>query len=271
MRLAIEHITRYEYGSSSAYSIQSLRLSPRNHDGQFSAQWRVETDNDCHMRQEQDAFGNIRHVFSLEGPIDGIVIRAVGEVETVDTNGVIRGTLEKMPLELFLRETDLTAPSREMEEFSREVCRGNEDKPLQRLHDLTSALHERMTFDTQQTATETAAKAAFSKSAGVCQDFAHILISCSRLLDIPARYVSGYMYRSDGENMQEAGHGWVEAYIHDLGWVGFDPANGMCTTDAYVRLAVGLDYLGASPIRGTQYGGLDERLEVSVRLEKLDL
>lgn len=270
MRLAIEHVTEYQYGSPASYSIQSLRLTPRNHDGQYASVWRVETESDCHMRQEQDAFGNIQHIFSLEGPIDAITIRAIGEVETDDTSGVIGGTLEKLPLELFLRETNLTASSSDMRDFARESVRGLKTDSIDALHALNTAVHERLTFDTGKTVTETTAAAAFNKGAGVCQDFSHILISCARILDIPARYVGGYMYRVDGVNEQEAGHGWVELHIPDLGWTGFDPANGICTTAAHIRVAIGLDYLGASPVRGIHYGGSGENLAVSVRLERLD-
>ena len=61
--------------------------------------------------------------------------------------------------------------------------------------------------------------------------------------------------RGDGVIAQDAGHAWAEAFVPELGWVGFDPANGICPTDAHVRVAVGLDYLGAAPLRGTRYGG----------------
>ena len=71
---------------------------------------------------------------------------------------------------------------------------------------------------------------------------------------IPARYVAGYLQLADGTIDQEAGHAWAEAFVPDLGWVGFDPANGVCPTDAYVRVAIGLDSLGAAPVRGTRYG-----------------
>jgi len=67
---------------------------------------------------------------------------------------------------------------------------------------------------------------------------------------------------------QQAGHAWAEAFIADFGWVAFDPANGICTTDAHVRVAVGLDYLGAAPVRGTRYGGGAETLAVSVVIDQ---
>ncbi len=82
---------------------------------------------------------------------------------------------------------------------------------------------------------------------------------------MPARFVSGHFLRSDGTSQQQAGHAWAEAYVPDLGWVGFDAANGICTTDAHARVAIGLDYLGAAPVRGTRYGGGTETLTVAVK------
>ena len=67
---------------------------------------------------------------------------------------------------------------------------------------------------------------------------------------------------------QDAGHAWAETFIPDLGWVGFDPANCICSTDAHVRVAIGLDYLGAAPVRGTRYGGGLETLTVAVKVDQ---
>ena len=107
---------------------------------------------------------------------------------------------------------------------------------------------------------------AFRLRRGVCQDHAQIFIACARRLGAPARYVSGHLSRSDGVYEQEAAHAWAEAYVEDLGWVGFDPANGVCPTDHYVRVAVGLDALGAAPIRGASYGGGAESLSVALHV-----
>jgi transglutaminase-like putative cysteine protease len=80
--------------------------------------------------------------------------------------------------------------------------------------------------------------------------------------------VSGYFRRGDGVVEQDAGHAWVEAKTPELGWVGFDPANGISTTDAHVRVAVGLDYLSVAPIRGTRRGGGSEKLDVTLIVEE---
>jgi transglutaminase-like putative cysteine protease len=85
-------------------------------------------------------------------------------------------------------------------------------------------------------------------------------------MGVPARYVSGHLSRQDGKHDQDAAHAWAEAWVENLGWVGFDPANGICPTEHYVRVAVGLDARGATPIRGTSYGGGQETLTVALNV-----
>ena len=130
------------------------------------------------------------------------------------------------------------------------------------------ALNREIAFDTDPTHSATTAAEAFSLQRGVCQDLTHIFVAAARSLDIPARYVGGHFHRADGVTAQEAGHAWAEAYVENLGWVGFDPTNGICTTEAHVRVAVGLDYLGAAPVRGTRFGGSGETLTVAVRVDQ---
>jgi transglutaminase-like putative cysteine protease len=102
----------------------------------------------------------------------------------------------------------------------------------------------------------------------VCQDLTHIFIAAARSIAIPARYIGGHFQRNDGVTDQEAGHAWAEAFVPELGWVAFDGANGLCATDAHVRVAVGLDYLGAASLRGMRYGGAGEALSVKVHVEQ---
>ena len=94
-----------------------------------------------------------------------------------------------------------------------------------------TALNREMTFDTDPTVATTTAAEAFALRRGVCQDLTHIFIAAARRLGIPARYVGGHFYRVDGVTEQDAGHAWAEAFVEDLGWVGFDPTNGICTTE----------------------------------------
>src|SRR3989454_5498539 len=110
MRLRISHLTTYRYSTPASSAIQVLRLTPRNHDGQYVINWRIDVSADCRLDQHEDAFGNITHAFTAEGPFGELKVLVEGEVETRDTEGVVRGAVERFPPSLFLRETELTKP-----------------------------------------------------------------------------------------------------------------------------------------------------------------
>ena len=268
MRIRIQHETLYQYEQPAAGLIQTLRLSPRNHDGQYVIDWRVEVSEDCRLTEHEDAFGNITHTFTVDGPVAELRVLVQGEVDTQDTNGVVRNAIERFPASLYLRETSLTKADDSITAFAHEKLSTAGTDELNLLHVLLSSIKEEIIYDTDPTHATTTAAEAFALRRGVCQDLAHIFIAVARCLKIPARYVGGYFHRSDGVVDQEAGHAWAEAFVPALGWVAFDPANGVCATDAHVRVAVGLDYLGAAPVRGTRYGGGAEQLTVAVQVNQ---
>lgn len=267
MRIRVSHTTTYHYETPPSSVTQTVRLTPRSDGNQYIVDWRIELSEDCQLTQIDDAFGNISHTFTAISPPRELRIHVEGLVDTQDNNGVLRNIVERFPPSLFLRTTPLTQPSDTIVAFS-EQCRaetGNEGT-LALLHNLMGTLHRNITFDTDPTKATTTAQEAFALQRGVCQDLAHIFIACARTLHVPSRYVSGYFHRDDGVTAQEAGHAWAEAYVENLGWVGFDPANGICVSDAYVRVAIGLDYLGAAPVRGARYGGSGESLNVAIQV-----
>jgi transglutaminase-like putative cysteine protease len=267
MRLRISHTTTYHYEPPATGVIQILRLTPGSHDGQYVAEWQVDVSTDTRLDMHEDAFGNVTHVLT-HGTIEDLTISVGGLIETHDTGGVLRGTDERFPPSLFLRQTALTSVNPAMENFARELRAESESDALGFLHALMTQISEHMTFDVDPTTSGTSAVEAFGLKRGVCQDYTHIFIACARSGGVPARFVSGHFLRSDGTVDQAAGHAWAEAYVPDLGWVGFDPANCICTTEAHARIAIGLDYLGAAPIRGTRYGGGTETLTVSVKVDQ---
>lgn len=264
MRLRISHETTYRYETPPSAVTQILRLTPRNHEGQYVVRWRLELSEDCQLHEHEDAFGNITHTFTAEGPLDRLTVAVDGEVDTQDTHGVVRNAVERFPPSFFLRETDLTQPDKAIREFAEDVRGKGDIEPLPLLHALLRALNTEIVFDPHPTMTTTTAAQAFALRRGVCQDLTHIFIAASRHLGIPARYVGGHFRRIDGVVDQEAGHAWAEAHVPDLGWIAFDPTNGISATDAHVRVAAGLDYLGASPVRGTRFGGSGEILKVAI-------
>jgi transglutaminase-like putative cysteine protease len=189
----------------------------------------------------------------------------VGEIETTDTGGVVKGGVERFPCMFYLRETPLTQGDAALRDFARATA-GGLANPLEQGHALMGAIHERLRFETDATNSGTTATEAFQAGHGVCQDFTHIFLAAARSLGMPARYVSGYLHRPE-QVVQEAGHAWAEAHVEGLGWVSFDPANMVSTTEHYIRIAVGLDYLDAAPVRGSYYGISREALDVRLRIE----
>jgi len=268
MRLRISHLTTYRYSTPATSAIQVLRLTPRNHDGQYVINWRIDVSSDCRLDQHEDAFGNIAHAFTADGPLDELKVLVEGEVETRDTNGVVLGAVERFPPSLYLRETALTLPDEAIAGLAASLRANAGPGDLKLLHLLLERLYRDIEFDTDPTHVATTAAEAYALKRGVCQDLTHVFLSAARSAGVPARYVSGYFRRNDGVTDQDAGHAWAEAFVPRLGWVAFDPANGMCTTDAHIRVAVGLDYLGAAPVRGTRYGGMEETLSVLIRVEQ---
>jgi transglutaminase-like putative cysteine protease len=125
-------------------------------------------------------------------------------------------------------------------------------------------VRERVDYQPGITHAATAATEAFGARAGVCQDHAHIFVACCRRLSVPARYVSGYLgTEADG---RMASHAWAEAWLEGEGWRSYDIANRLRPAGRHVRVAVGLDYLDACPVRGFRRGGIGESLEVEVRV-----
>ncbi|MFA4949699.1 transglutaminase domain-containing protein [Brevundimonas sp.] len=267
MRIRIDHSTTYSYDRAARFIIQTLRLTPRTTEGQTVRDWRIETDVDARLRESEDAFGNIVHALYTETPTNSLTVRVTGEVTTVDTAGVVRAGREQLSPIVYLRETPLTKPDKLIAVFASEF---KAHPPLERMHRLTSAIHSSVAFEIGVTTPTHTAAEVLALGRGVCQDHAHVFVSAARSMGVPARYVSGHFLRSD-RNDQDAAHAWAEAWIEDFGWVGFDPANGVCPTDRYVRVAVGLDYLGAAPVRGTSYGGGGERLAVKLNVRDADM
>jgi transglutaminase-like putative cysteine protease len=268
MRLRIFHETAYRYATPASRVVQNLRLTPRGHDGQFVANWRIDVDRDCRIDVATDPFGNTLHSFAVEGRLDSLTITAGGEVETQDLGGVLHGQVEPLPPDVFLRETGLTAAGPAIREFAETIAAAAGHDQIRFLHALMLGVRQHLRFDVDATDTRTSAVEAFAHGHGVCQDFAHVFCAAARHVDVPARYVTGYLYRAEHPE-QAAGHAWAEAFVRDFGWIGFDPVNDICPTDTHVRLSVGLDHLGASPARGARYGGSDETLAVRVQITRV--
>ena len=268
MHIHIVHSTIYRYDPPATGATQVLRLTPRNHEGQHVVRWRIDVSADARLAAHEDAFGNITHVFSADGPLGELRVDVDGEIETQNTDGVVRGAVERFTPSLFLRETALTHADPAILDLAQSVRGAGDGAVLAALHELMRRLHDGMTYDVAMTDMVPSAAEALALKRGVCRDFTHIFLGAARALGIPARYVAGYLRLAGAAAEQDAGHAWAEAFIADFGWVGFDPVNGISPTDSHVRVAVGLDSLGASPVRGVRYGVGAETMQIAITVDQ---
>ncbi|QLC26186.1 transglutaminase family protein [Parasphingopyxis algicola] len=265
MRLCIDHRTDYTFSEPQRRLVQLLRVTPVNFAAQHVVSWHIDVDCDARLRGHRDGFGNRITMLYIDGPIEKVALRVSGEVLTDDRSGMIEDASETLPAKAFLRPTNLSRADEAIRTFATDVAAAKQD-PLERMHLLMSRLLDQIRFEPTLDAVERDAATAFAANKGVCQDHAHIFCAAARAMGIPARYISGHLFRRDGAEQQEASHAWAEACLPSIGWTGFDPANGISPDDAYVRVACGLDYRDAAPVAGRRMGGGDEALAVDVRV-----
>jgi transglutaminase-like putative cysteine protease len=265
MRLTVRHVTHYTYDDAPRYLVQRLHLRPADFATQHCMHWNVKAPGIDNSLLYMDGFGNWVNLVTSVPEAGGMEIIAEGEVETSDSAGVVRGLPGAAPEAIFLRVTPPTETSAELQQLASGFNR--KKPPLETAHGIMDAVHQRVVYETGTSDAHTTAAEAFVEGKGVCQDHAHIMIALARSMKIPARYVTGYLVTGAGAS-STAAHAWAELFIPDLGWVGFDAANGQCPTDQYIRVAAGLDAPAVAPVRGTRRGGFgEEKLRVEVRVE----
>lgn len=260
MRLSILHRTAYRYTSPVFYSIQHLRLTPREEPHQRTLRWRLKAPGT--PAAAPDAYGNLVHTLALTQPHGDVEIEARGEVE-VDplADGRLAESAGGPPPLSFLASTPLTAADDGLRAFT--------DRHLRRagrtgLLDFALAVCEAIEYQAGTTEVTSTAAEALKLGRGVCQDHAHVFIAGCRLHGLPARYVSGYVYPSDAPHA--ASHAWADVYLPDSGWTSIDITHRRFASDTLCRLAIGRDYTSAGPVRGVRIGGGDESLEVRVNI-----
>ncbi len=260
MHLTIEHRTRYAYAAPVDYTIQQLRLTPQDGFGQRVKRWEIIVKGN--MSPFADAFGNASHTLVVDTPHDFVDIIARGEVET-DLDLPPRE--DRLALPVYLRNTPLTQPDEALREFAAYFAATGHVNEIV-LNALMHGIRSRVRYSKGATDVQTTAAEAFQAGEGVCQDHAHIFIACCRILGVPARYVSGYLFTDNG-NLVES-HAWADAWLDGKGWQSFDVSNGQRTNGIHVRLASGLDYRDACPIAGIRKGGGHEQMAVQVQVSQ---
>lgn len=265
MLLNITHTTRYDYDAPVDYALQKVRLCPLDSPLQSVGDWELRVEGGKIEASYSDHFGNRVDLVSAEPGTQRMTLTAEGTATTHDAAGILGKTYGHAPLWLFQQPTEATRPGEGITELAKVVAKS--DLPLDGLHALSSAILDRVPYETGKTETATTAEEAIAIGQGVCQDHANIFIAAAREAGLPARYVSGYLYMPDRVD-QDASHAWAEAHLDDLGWVGFDVSNGVSPDEKYLRIAVGRDAQDAAPIAGLRMGSSREAMIVSLQVQQ---
>ncbi|WP_375449872.1 transglutaminase domain-containing protein [uncultured Devosia sp.] len=279
MRITIRHQLSTTPPEGSPNAVLQLLLTPQNGPTQSVERWSVDMAGIETAGRFTDAFGNIAHLVNQARPEGALVVSVEGVVNTLDRHGVFgRGGPGPVPA-LFKRVTPLTrAPVALYGRF-----RGSKDSRLDVLHALMARVGE-VLGSPDKVQSQSQSQGGQSQSQSQSQggptaaegaqlapelprppatDYAQAFIGAARALNIPARYITGYLVGDEDE--PAAFHAWAEGYDEALGWVGFDAMLGLCPTDRHVRLAVGLDGHSAQPLRAVPAG--DGPVEIGVSVE----
>ena len=240
MKLTIRHTLRYSLGTP-ARAVQHVLLTALGTPQQRVERWSIDMVGFAEAATFRDGFGNRAQLVSQVKPDPEMIVTVSGTVETIDKAGVL-GRLEYDPMPaMFRRLTALTKPDAALLD-------GLKDGPdrIALFHEVMGRIYDRFAPQTQSQSQGSREQAQSSQTTGRPQDRAHDFLAIVRTLDIPARYVTGYMLDDDG---QASFHAWAEAWDESLGWIGFDPTLNVCPAESYVRIASGLDASSCPPIR----------------------
>jgi len=286
MFYAIRHFTRFRYSSPVWQSVMELRMQPRSENTQRCFTFQLSISPDARVFSYQDHAGNLVHHFDVPAQHRQLTIiaDALVDVETPaplpeslgpDAWDELDAIIGREDYWDMLMSSRFARTSPELEALAKEFGvdqRGGRD-PLELLTTLNSKLFQYFSYVKRSTAVNSAIEDVILSRQGVCQDFAHTMISIVRNLRIPCRYVSGYLHRDPGHadrSDEGATHAWVEALLPRIGWVGFDPTNNLIVGGRHIRTAIGRDYADVSPTVGTMKGSAETELQVRVRVTPSD-
>jgi transglutaminase-like putative cysteine protease len=232
----------------------------------------------------RDYFGNMSAILTIEDEHSELVVHARSTVEVRTPDTPIPGlstAWEQVPGKALRQNGELnmavlqfasTSPHTQIVSQAIDYATPSfrPQRPiLEAALDLTRRIYEDFTFDNTATDISTPVAHILKERRGVCQDFAHLALTCFRAFGLPARYVSGYLLTYPPAGMQklqgaDASHAWISVWAPEAGWVDFDPTNGVMPTDEHITVAYGRDYQDVSPISGILLGGSKQKMTVAV-------
>jgi len=283
MNYTVRHVTRFVYDEPINENVMEVRMQPRSELCQRCLRFELTTSPRTSVQAYCDPQGNIVHHFDIPGRHSQLTLTAEAIVEFVGCPDetlalslddwaridAIASTAEHWD---HLHGSTYARDTPRLLEFEASLGLDRSKDPMTTLRQLSSSIRGGFDYRPQTTRVDSPIDEALENRAGVCQDFAHIMIGLVRRLGIPCRYVSGYLFHGEGDRSAEgATHAWVEALLPDAGWIGFDPTNDMLAGQRHIRVAIGRDYADVPPTRGVYKGQARDDLSVSVQVSQAAL
>jgi transglutaminase-like putative cysteine protease len=281
MYYSIRHLTKFLYSNPVSESMMETRMHPRSDHNQRCLTFHLSVSPRCRVFSYRDHLSNQVHHFDIPGQHVQLVIVAESLVEVQPAPPIPSFLAPDAWAELdqMVQQGDYTemlfpstfcAPTPALDALATELDVRRRDDPLMVLHQLNEQIYRYFDYKPKSTNVDSPIDDALLTRTGVCQDFAHIMITLVRSkLRIPCRYVSGYLFHGSDDHDRSgasATHAWIEAYLPQLGWVGFDPTNWLVAADRHIRTAIGRDYSDVPPTHGIFRGRANSELTVAVRV-----
>lgn len=278
---SIRHLTRFRYSQPISESIMEARMHPRSDSNQHCLTFTLSVSPRCRVFSYRDHLGNNVQHFDIPGEHTQLVVIAESVVEqqplpdvprflSPDAWGALDELIESGDYWEMLLPSTFAIETPALVELAAKLEIVRRDDPLLLVHEINERLFDYFEYVPRHTRVDSPIDEAILSRKGVCQDFAHTMIALLRHVRIPARYVSGYLYRSRDDqdrSTPDATHAWVDVFLPHLGWVGFDPTNNLIAHHRHIRTAVGRDYDDVPPTHGIFRGTTDSELYVAVHVE----
>ena len=278
---SIRHLTRFRYSHPISESIMETRMHPRSDSSQHCLSFTLSVSPRCRVFSYRDHLGNNVQHFDIPGEHNQLVIVAESVVEQQPLPDLPSALEPRAWNDLdalidagdyweMLLPSTFAVETPALLELARKLDVVRRDDPLHLLLELNQRLFDYFEYVPRSTRVDSPIDEAILSTQGVCQDFAHTMIALLRHVRIPARYVSGYLYRGiedHDRSTPDATHAWVEALMPHVGWVGVDPTNNLVARHRHIRTAVGRDYAEVPPTHGIFRGTTASELYVAVQVE----
>jgi transglutaminase-like putative cysteine protease len=281
MHYSIRHLTKFLYSNPVSESMMETRMHPRSDQNQRCLTFHLSVSPRCRVFSYRDHLANQVHHFDIPGQHGQLVIVAESLVEVQpsiempsflapDAWAELDAMVEQGDYWEMLFPSEFAKPTAALDALAKRFDVRRRDDPLMVLHQLNEQMYNYFDYKPKSTKVDSPIDVALMSHKGVCQDFAHIMITLVRSkLRIPCRYVSGYLFHGEtnqDRSVNSATHAWIEALVPQLGWVGFDPTNLLVARDRHIRTAIGRDYDDVPPTHGMFRGRASSELTVAVRV-----